>query len=132
MYYLWVGADEALSLEGVVKKRGRNVKESDLGRIKEPYILSDRHQIYFIGNQMEFEDYRKSKKIKPSQIKEKKISGHVLPGFVESHTHLVFSGDRIKEFELRSQGVSYQEIAQRGGGLPLQLSRLKRLLQKNF
>jgi len=40
-----------------------------------------------------------------------------LPGFVESHTHLVFSGDRSHEFELRNQGVSYQEIAKKGGGI---------------
>src|SRR5947209_10185497 len=43
--------------------------------------------------------------------------GVVLPGFVDCHTHLVFAGTRTDEFEQRLQGVSYQEIAARGGGI---------------
>lgn len=41
----------------------------------------------------------------------------VLPGFVDSHTHLVFAGDRSEEFQMRHAGVSYEELAQRGGGI---------------
>ena len=41
----------------------------------------------------------------------------ILPGFIDSHTHLVFAGTREKEFELRLQGASYQEIAAQGGGI---------------
>jgi len=41
----------------------------------------------------------------------------VLPGFVDSHTHLVFAGDRADEFYRRAQGESYQEIARSGGGI---------------
>jgi imidazolonepropionase len=41
----------------------------------------------------------------------------VLPGFVDAHTHPVFAGTRANEFEERSQGASYQEIAARGGGI---------------
>jgi len=41
----------------------------------------------------------------------------VLPGFIDSHTHLIFAGTREKEFELRLQGASYQEIAAKGGGI---------------
>ncbi|KXB98606.1 MAG: hypothetical protein AA908_04300 [Chlorobi bacterium NICIL-2] len=41
----------------------------------------------------------------------------VLPGFVDSHTHIVFAGSRADEFALRLRGVSYQEIAARGGGI---------------
>lgn len=40
-----------------------------------------------------------------------------LPGFVDSHTHLLFAGSRENEFALRSEGTSYQEIARRGGGI---------------
>src|SRR5262249_14249701 len=38
----------------------------------------------------------------------------VLPGFVDSHTHLLFAGSREDEFEQRLQGLTYQEIAARG------------------
>jgi imidazolonepropionase len=41
----------------------------------------------------------------------------VLPGFIDSHTHLVFAGSREKEFEQRLQGRTYQEIAAQGGGI---------------
>lgn len=41
----------------------------------------------------------------------------VMPGFVDSHTHLVFAGGREKEFEMRIQGASYLEILVEGGGI---------------
>ncbi|MGE3165473.1 MAG: imidazolonepropionase [Planctomycetota bacterium] len=41
----------------------------------------------------------------------------VSPGFVDSHTHLVFGGNRADEYMLRCQGVAYEEIAARGGGI---------------
>jgi len=40
-----------------------------------------------------------------------------LPGFVDSHTHLVFAGTRENEFAMRAEGRSYQEIAEKGGGI---------------
>ncbi|HEX6796249.1 MAG TPA: imidazolonepropionase [Ktedonobacterales bacterium] len=41
----------------------------------------------------------------------------VLPGFVDSHTHFIFAGDRAAEFQERHAGISYEEIAARGGGI---------------
>jgi len=41
----------------------------------------------------------------------------VIPGLVDCHTHLCFGGWRGDEFELRLKGASYQEIAERGGGI---------------
>lgn len=44
--------------------------------------------------------------------------GHaVIPGFVDSHTHFVFAGDRAEEFQLRHAGVSYEELARQGRGI---------------
>ncbi|GAE22248.1 imidazolonepropionase [Bacteroides pyogenes] len=44
--------------------------------------------------------------------------GHcVLPGFVDSHTHFVFGGERSEEFSWRLKGESYMSIMQRGGGI---------------
>jgi imidazolonepropionase len=61
----------------------------------------------------------------------------VMPGFIDSHTHLIFAGSRADEFFARAQGASYQEIAARGGGIrktmectrnaaPVELLRLAR------
>ena len=41
----------------------------------------------------------------------------VLPGFVDAHTHAVFAGTRVDEFELRAAGASYEQIAEQGGGI---------------
>ena len=43
--------------------------------------------------------------------------GWITPGLVDCHTHLVFAGDRAREFEQRLQGASYEEIARAGGGI---------------
>ena len=41
----------------------------------------------------------------------------VLPGFVDAHTHLVFAGNRLDDFERRAKGESYEQIAAAGGGI---------------
>jgi len=43
--------------------------------------------------------------------------GFILPGFVDSHTHMVYAAPRQKEFEMRLNGATYQEIAEAGGGI---------------
>ncbi|MEN8203081.1 MAG: imidazolonepropionase [Bacteroidota bacterium] len=43
--------------------------------------------------------------------------GMVLPAFCDSHTHLVYAGSREKEYEDKIRGLSYEEIARRGGGI---------------
>ena len=41
----------------------------------------------------------------------------LLPGFVDSHTHFVFGGERAEEFSWRLKGESYMSIMERGGGI---------------
>ncbi len=41
----------------------------------------------------------------------------VTPGLIDCHTHLVYAGNRAREFELRLQGATYEEIARAGGGI---------------
>ncbi|MBB4087589.1 imidazolonepropionase [Sphingomonas carotinifaciens] len=41
----------------------------------------------------------------------------ITPGLIDCHTHLIFGGDRAREFELRLAGASYEEIARAGGGI---------------
>lgn len=49
----------------------------------------------------------------------------VLPGFVDAHTHPVFGGTRVDEFEQRIKGATYQEIAARGGGIQSTVNRTR-------
>jgi imidazolonepropionase len=41
----------------------------------------------------------------------------ITPGLIDCHTHLVYGGQRAREFELRLQGASYEDIARAGGGI---------------
>lgn len=53
----------------------------------------------------------------------------VLPGFVDSHTHFVFGGERAEEFSWRLRGESYMSIMERGGGI---VSTVKATRASNF
>ena len=55
---------------------------------------------------------------KPAHVDEIDCSGKVvLPGFVDSHTHPVFTAPRLIDFEKRIAGATYEEIAEAGGGI---------------
>ncbi len=45
------------------------------------------------------------------------VGGYVFPAFCDSHTHLVYAGSREKEYIDKIRGLSYEEIARRGGGI---------------
>jgi len=47
----------------------------------------------------------------------------VLPGLVDSHTHLISSASRAAEYEQRIAGATYEEIARKGGGILRQFAR---------
>jgi imidazolonepropionase len=49
----------------------------------------------------------------------------ILPGFVDSHTHLVHAASRAEEYELKIAGVSYEEIARKGGGILNSVAKLR-------
>src|SRR6266480_6440730 len=68
----------------------------------------------------------KVEKIGPSAEIEKNVDDEeivdaggrvVMPGFVDAHTHLVFAGNRLDDFERRSRGETYEQIAKAGGGI---------------
>tara|TARA_B100001142_G_C14274727_1_gene632369 strand:- start:181 stop:1458 length:1278 start_codon:yes stop_codon:yes gene_type:complete len=55
---------------------------------------------------------------KSAQIKLLDVDGNaIIPGLVDCHTHLLWSGDRSDEIRLRQNGLSYQEISKQGGGI---------------
>lgn len=54
------------------------------------------------------------------------LGGRVaLPGFVDSHTHLVHAASRAEEYELKIRGASYEEIARKGGGILNSVKKLR-------
>ncbi len=101
-----------LSLQEAAVKQGRQVVEKDLSILSKAAMVVQDGKIAWVGAQKSIpKDFAKSSK-------EIDLRGAtVIPGLVECHTHTLFAGSRSEEFEMRLQGASYQEIAQKGGGI---------------
>lgn len=110
---LYRNIDALLTLQGAEKKQARRIQEADLSIIEKASMLVDKGRIIWVGPHRKFPKSLYKKSIHEVDLK----NATVLPGFVECHTHLVFAGNRAAEFEMRNQGVTYQEIAARGGGI---------------
>ncbi len=117
-----------LTLGGVMLKQGRHVVESDLSFISKACLLENQGQILWLG-----EEKKIPKKYWPLIKQEINLDKKtVLPGFVECHTHSLFAGSRAHEFEMRQQGVSYQEIAKKGGGILSTVSATRKASKKEL
>lgn len=86
---------------------------NNLSIINDAIMLFD-ESIQWIGTNSEFENVSSQFSITEWIDAEGKV---IMPGFVDSHTHTVFAGNRSNEFAQRLQGVSYQQIAASGGGI---------------
>jgi imidazolonepropionase len=103
-------ASQLVTLPG--PKRPRVGKElSELGIICDGGLLVRDGKIDIVGPSDEIE-----KTARGADIVD--LDGRVvLPGFVDAHTHLVFAGNRLDDFERRTRGESYEQIAKAGGGI---------------
>ncbi len=103
-------ASQLVTLAG--PKRPRVGTElSELGIIRDGGLLIRGGRIEVVGPSGEVE-----KKAGDAEV----IDAHgkvVLPGFVDAHTHLVFAGNRLDDFERRARGDTYEQIAKAGGGI---------------
>lgn len=91
-------------------------KQSEIGLIENGNIYIEKGKFLFVGNNSELKKFLLTNKSSRYEIIDasNKI---ILPGFVDSHTHFVFSGSRENEYEMRLSGKSYQDIAKAGGGI---------------
>ena len=108
-------AHEVLTMEhaGLAgPRRGKDLR--DVGAIENGAVAVRGAEIAWVGPQGELAD---SVDIDPGAIRLDASGCTVAPGFVDSHTHLVFAGSRQDEFERRLAGQSYLEIARAGGGI---------------
>jgi imidazolonepropionase len=113
-------AKELVTLAPSVKE------ESGLGIIEKGVVAVNGGEIVWIGKP----DELPRSVILNSGGREIDAAGKVvMPGFIDSHTHVVFAGSREHEFEQRIQGLSYLEIAARGGGI---LSTVEATRQASF
>jgi imidazolonepropionase len=90
-------------------------KEANGLRLQKNVCIGSRQGVInFIGSAA---DWRSHCRLEPGGLEVDAGACLALPGFVDPHTHLPFAGTRQDEFALKLQGVSYQEIASRGGGI---------------
>jgi imidazolonepropionase len=103
-------ASELVTLSG--PKRPRVGTElSSLGIIRDGGMLVRDGKIGKVGPSAEIE-----KNVGDAEIVD--VRGRiVMPGFVDAHTHLVFAGNRLDDFERRARGETYEQIAKAGGGI---------------
>ena len=107
-------AEQLLTLAGrPVPRRGRDLGE--LGIVRGGALLAVGGKIAAVGRTRELEGTAR-------QLKAHNIDCRgrvVMPGFVDSHTHLVFAGSRVEDYVRRLEGATYEEIARAGGGIRL-------------
>ena len=115
---LLTNCSQLVTLRGPAPRRGKAL--ANAGIIRDGAVLIENGKFAAVGPRTEIEAL-------PEALAAEKLDagGRIaLPGFVDSHTHLVFAASRAEEHEMRIAGASYEEIMREGGGI---LSSVKRL-----
>ena len=118
--WLITGCSQLLTLRGAAPRRGRAL--SELGIIRDGALLIHADRIVAVGTRGRLESARRTRRAEKLDL-----GGRVvLPGFVDSHTHLIFPESRAAEHEQRISGATYEEIAKSGGGIRSSVQALRR------
>jgi imidazolonepropionase len=113
------GASQIVTVAGRGPRRGKAL--ADVGVLRDGAILLRDGVISAIGPVAKIEKLKESKSAELLDLDGRVV----LPGFVDPHTHLIHAASRAEEYELKIRGVSYEEIARRGGGILNSVSKLR-------
>jgi imidazolonepropionase len=113
------GASQIVTVGGRAPRRGKAL--SDIGIVRDGALLLRDGFIYAVGPAAKIERLKESKSAEALDLDGRVV----LPGFVDSHTHLIHAASRAEEYELKIQGVGYEEIARKGGGILNSVSKLR-------
>jgi len=123
---LLVNIGELLTLRSTSPGPRRGSSLSELGIIQDAAVLCLGGKIVTVGRT---KDALRDPWLKKNRKKVTEIDCRgrvVLPGFVDSHTHPVFTHPRLVDFEKRIAGASYEEIAEAGGGIRSSIDGVRR------
>ena len=116
---LITGASQVVTLRGGGPRRGNSL--SKIGVVEDGAVLVRDGKIVAVGPRGRVERRAEAKSAEKMDV-----GGRVvLPGFVDSHTHLIHAASRAEEYELKIQGASYEEIARKGGGILNSVKKLR-------
>ena len=101
--------------EGVLRKEGTAMDEA--GCLENAWLLTDGEEISAFGPMGRVEEIEADRTIDAG-------GAMVMPSFCDPHTHIVYAGNREGEFEDKIRGMSYAQIAERGGGILNSADRL--------
>ena len=105
-------AEQLLTLAGPPPpRRGRDLEE--LGIVTGGSVLVSNGRVAAVGRARDLRAEARRLKARTLDCR----GQVVMPGFVDSHTHLVFAGSRVEDYVRRLRGASYEEIARAGGGI---------------
>ncbi|MGZ5497637.1 MAG: imidazolonepropionase [Candidatus Aminicenantales bacterium] len=106
------GCRELVTCAGPLPRRGKGLRQ--IGSVENGWVASSKGVIVFAGSE---DAFRAEVSPEPDAVTVDAQGMVALPGFVDAHTHLPFAGDRAREFGLRIQGWTYQQLAERGMGI---------------
>ncbi|MDR2972175.1 MAG: imidazolonepropionase [Bacteroidales bacterium] len=106
----------------VVWRAGKEMRK--IYSIEDAFLLTKEEKIIEFGKMCDF-SLEKLSKIKEKVTEIDATGRMVFPSFCDSHTHIVFAGSREIEYVDKIKGLSYEEIAKRGGGILNSAQRLK-------
>ena len=105
---------QLITCSGTNKQPKKGIKQSEIGLLKNSNVYISGGIIKFLGNNESLSKFIKDKK---NFLEINGVYKTVMPGFIDSHTHLVFAGTRSDEYEMRIRGMTYEDIAKSGGGI---------------
>ena len=108
---LITGCSQLVTLRGPVPRRGRAL--ADPGMLRDAAVLVSNDRIAAVGPRHRIERLASARRAEKLDVGGRVI----LPGFVDSHTHLVFPASRADEYEQRMAGKTCEQIARSGGGI---------------
>jgi imidazolonepropionase len=117
---LWIqNPSEVITCHAEQAKKGKEMQE--IGRLTGVEILIQDGKIAAIAPRSELEQKFDLSKAKVLDAEDQAV----LPGFIDSHTHLVWGGERAEEFSWRLSGMDYMEIMNRGGGIAASVEKTR-------